>query len=325
MFQPMKNPMEFDFQIILSRLRDGWQSIAAFIGLGLIITLIFLHNARTIYRVEMLILPAPADQAVASSQSPTASALGSLLGVSAGQASSDYLRYQHLIYSPATAARMNKRDGMMRYVFSSNWDEKEKRFRPSPPDTRTILLGWLFSLSHIKVDNPPDITSLADYVQAHVIITPSVTTDIVTVRMEDPRPEFAKKVLLSAHNAANDLLRNNVAERARQQVDYLNRKLAETSVADYRATLLALLSQQEKTLMLTQTNASFAAEIVSPPTAYPTPVSPRPVLSVVVAILVSGLIGAAIVIFLGPFWWRHLLPRLRGPRGRHVRTGQHSA
>jgi hypothetical protein len=62
--------------------------------------------------------------------------------------------------------------------------------------------------------------------------------------------------------------------------------------------------------MLTQTDASYAAEIISPPMASPTPVAPRPVLTLFVAVLVGGIIGSGIVIFFGPGWWRVLYARM---------------
>jgi hypothetical protein len=64
-------------------------------------------------------------------------------------------------------------------------------------------------------------------------------------------------------------------------------------------------------LMLTQTDASYAAEILSPPVASGTPVAPRPVLGLFIAVLVGMLSGLTVVIFLGPQWWRPPVERAR--------------
>jgi capsular polysaccharide biosynthesis protein len=125
--------------------------------------------------------------------------------------------------------------------------------------------------------------------------------------MESTDVDFARRLMLAAHEQANIVLRDQQAQRARQQVQYLQQKLAQITVSDYRLSLLQILSAQETTLMLTQTDASFAAEILDPPVAPTTPVSPRPVLSLFVAMLVGTLVGAMIVIFLGPDWWRRPL------------------
>ncbi len=294
---------EFNLRTILDALLAGWRTIAAFIAVAILYTLMTLATTPATYRVQMMVLPAPSDTAQQSSSG--SGALTALLGIAGGaQSGSDYIRYQRLMGSPAVAQRLQNKYNLLQYVFSDRWDEKRKQWRPARATLRIILLGWLFDISHVPVSPPPDATALADFITAQIQILPSQTTDVVNVSMTSRNADFAKRIMLLAHEQTNALLRDQVAARARQQVAYLQGKLAQTSVADYRATLLALLSAQEKNLMLTQTDASFAAEIVSPPIASPVPVSPRPVLSMAVAVLVGGLLGAALVIFFGADW-RH--------------------
>jgi len=128
--------------------------------------------------------------------------------------------------------------------------------------------------------------------------------------MTSSNPEFAKKILLAAHKEANAVLREMVARHASQQVIYLQDKLAGITIADYRATLLQILSSQEKTLMLTQNNAPFAADIVSPPTASYVPSSPRPLLFVALAAVIGAMVGQAFVAFFGQEWILRQLCRI---------------
>jgi uncharacterized protein involved in exopolysaccharide biosynthesis len=137
--------------------------------------------------------------------------------------------------------------------------------------------------------------------------------------MDSRDVNFAKRLMLLAHEQANQVLRDQIARRAQMQSAYLEGKLSQVSVADYRATLLTMLGTQQKTLMLTQTDTSYAGEILSPPVASATPVAPRPVLSLFVAVLVGVLSGLAVVIFLGPNWWRAPLARLNALRSRRTR------
>ncbi|HEU0162383.1 MAG TPA: hypothetical protein VFQ69_08275 [Rhizomicrobium sp.] len=312
---------EFNLRYLLNALRAGWATLAVFMGVSVIFTLVTLANTPATYRVQMLVLPAPSDQT--QSGSTGSGALGALLGIGPGaQSGGSYIRYQRLMGSPAVAERLQQKYRLLQYIFSDRWDEERETWRPAPATLRGILLGWLFDLAHVPMSPPPDTTMLADYIAAQVQILPSQTTDVVNVSMTSRNVAFAKRIMLLAHEQTNAVLRDQVARRARQQVDYLQAKLAQTSVADYRATLLALLSAQEKTLMLTQTDASFAAEIVSPPTASATPVSPRPILSMAVAVLVGGLAGALLVIFLGPDWWRKAMAFARRARGQNGKSSK---
>lgn len=310
---------ELTLHTVLDRVIRGWRTLVVMGGIGIVAATATLPMQRPVFAVTMTVVPAPDEQN--SNMGATSGAMSTLLsfaGGGAAGANSNYMRYQKLLSSTVVAQRMEDRHGMLRYVFASNWDKREQKWVPSVT-WRSILLGWLMKLGHVPTWSPPDATTLASFLESQLIIVPSTQTDIVTVTMNDANVAFAKRVMLTANEQANAVLREQVARRARQQVAYLQTKLAQTTVADYRATLLQILSAQEKTLMLTQTDASFAAEILSPPMASPTPVSPRPVLSVFVAALASTLIGTMIVIFWGPDWWRNVREALRRLRSTRTR------
>lgn len=317
---------EFNLQVLMDRARAGWRTPAVAAALCVLLCLVLLSGSQPVYRTTMSVVPAPSEQNEVASNSASG-ALGSLLGLGGMAGNSTYARYQKLLSLPITAQRMQDKYGMLQKVYYAMWNKREKKW-VEPITLRTHLLGWLFRLADVPIWTPPDTTNLAAYLFAKVTVLPSPQSDILTVTVNDPDPVFARQLMLADHEMANAVMRDQVARRARQQVAYLESKLSATTVEDYRQTLLALLSQQEKTLMLTQTDASFAAEILSPPTTSPMPVAPRPLLSVFIAILAGIMIGFGIVVFLGPDWWRapygwgrNLLVRMRG--GRRVATQQH--
>jgi hypothetical protein len=298
---------EFNLGVIVDRLIRGWGTLAAIAGIFALVALAVLPTLRPVYSVHMLVLPAPTDQAASGNSGGTISALLGIVGGS--PQGSNYTRYQNLLYSDAVAQRMQNKYGMLQYVFRSQWDAKNHTWI-QPHTLRGDMTAWLLRLAHVPVWSPPEITQLASFLKGHLIVLPSTTNDILDVSMDDRDVEYATRIILAANEETNAILRDQVGHRAGQQVAYLQRKLAQTTVEDYRQALLALLSSEEKTLMLTQTDASYAAEIISPPMASPIPVSPRPVLTLFVAILVGGIIGSAIVIFFGPDWWRALYSRM---------------
>jgi uncharacterized protein involved in exopolysaccharide biosynthesis len=300
---------ELDLSLIWNRALHGWKTPALLAAIGIMYTISTFPLAQPVYRVQMTVTPAPAQQTSAATSG--GGGLSMLLGLAAGGGSTDYARYQDTLTSTAVADRLAKKYNMLKIVFAGEWDAKNNRWVPPKPTLVSTVKGWFIRLANIRPWNPPDATALAAYLKGHLLITPSTLTDITVIEMESPNPQLAVKLMLAAHTEANQVLSDQVAARAREQVRYLEGKLATTSVSDYRATLLALLSQQEKTVMLTQTNTSYAADILSPPIVWPTPVSPRPVLSLFVAALVGTLIGLLITIFFGADWWRTPASRLR--------------
>jgi hypothetical protein len=308
---------EFSIGTLVQRAIQGWRTPVIFAAALAMLSLATLVGSNPIYRVSMTVVPAPSDQG-GQSIMQSSGTLSTLLGLGTG-GDVNYMRYQKLLSSTVVAQRLENKYGMLRYVFRSYWDVKRKVWVPRKT-MRDHMVGWLLTLSNVPTWSPPDINALAAYLKNQLVILPTENSDIVTITMDAPDVAFAKRVMLTAHEQANAVLSDQVARRARQQVTYLQGKLAETSVQDYRATLLNMLGNQEKMLMLTQTEASYAAEILSPPTASATPVGPRPVLTMFVAVLVGVLAGLAVVIFFGPQWWRPLFERLRNFRGR--RTGE---
>jgi hypothetical protein len=311
---------EIDLRLILDRVVQGWRTPVFLVVVLIMFALASLPFQRPVYSVRMTVVPAPSEHSDMGGSSNALTSLLSFGGMAAGN--NNYTRYQKLLVSTVVAQRMQEKYGMLQYVFSSMWNEKEKTW-VQPRTLQSTMLGWLFKLAHVPVWSPPDVTTLADYLGTNLLITPSTQNDIVVVTMNSSDVKFAKRVMLAAHEQANAVLRDQVARRAKQQVDYLQTKLRETTVQDYRATLLTILSSQEKTLMLTQTDASFAAEILAPPVASPTPTSPRPVLSIFVAALVGALAGMALVIFFGPDWWRTAYQR-GAATITALRTGQYN-
>ena len=260
----------------------------------------------------MTVVPAPASQS-AIAAGGTGSALSSLFSFGITQTSSDYVRYQQLMSSTIVAERLQQKYGMLQYVFSGAWDPQKKAWKESIT-WRNYLLGWLFDIAHVPIWTPPDISSLAAWLQGNIQILPSTQTDIVNISMASSDPAFATRVLLLTHHEANEVLRSQVEVRSKEKAAYLRQRLSQTDVEDYRQTLLALLSVEEKTLMVTETNNEYAAEILSPPTRSTAPISPRPVLSVFVAVIVGMLAGITVVVLFGPDWlrkgWTFLFARL---------------
>jgi hypothetical protein len=293
---------DFNLRFVLDRLLRGWRTCVLFAALAALLVVISLPFQPVTYSVRMTVVPAPNEQNVVS---VSGSALTTLLGLGVGGAtqSSNYMRYQKLLVSNVVAQHLQDKYGMVQYVFSNYWDAQNRQWVP-PKTIRGFMVGWLLALAHVPQWSPPDVTTLAAYLSGHLLIVPSTESDLVTISMDGSDVNFSRRVMLAAHEQANQVLRDQVARRARQQVAYLQSKLAETTVEDYRQSLLTILSSEEKTLMLTQTDASFAAEILSPPMASPTPVSPRPVLSIFVAVLVGILLGIIVVVFFGPEWWQ---------------------
>jgi hypothetical protein len=76
------------------------------------------------------------------------------------------------------------------------------------------------------------------------------------------------------HDAAVQLVRDEISSRNTAKIDYLTQALAKTTNADQRGILIGMLAQTEQTQMLLNNNLPFAAQIIDTPTVPTQPSSP---------------------------------------------------
>jgi len=88
-------------------------------------------------------------------------------------------------------------------------------------------------------------------------------SDLLLLAYTDTDPVRASTILNRIVDDANEILKGSAAQRATIQAAYLQAKLHDASVLEYRNTLEKLYVEQEQILMLTHSNLPFAAEPVS--------------------------------------------------------------
>jgi hypothetical protein len=103
------------------------------------------------------------------------------------------------------------------------------------------------------------------------------------------------------YNAADQAIRQATLQRTSQQIAFLDSRLRTLAVAEHRAALTQLLSDQEKRLMLLQIDQPYAARIIDPPALPRLPIWPRPLLTLGVAglsaVLLWFVIGVVVAMF----------------------------
>ena len=239
------------------------------------------------YTVTVILLPtATNDQGPGSTPLSMAAMAGiSLRGVGAGRAVSPFERFMYLVNSPELAEWQIRHHDVRPLVFPQRWDAEHKTWKP--PE------GFLANLFGPAVAQAPDAYDVAREYDARLgikkIMSGSSVADnsgMVGLTYTDRSADRAYTILNTLIDDANELLRQDAAVRAAIQADYLRNKLASVSVEDYRVTLQKLLSDQEQTLMLTNSHLPFAAQSVSGEVLPPERTSKRTVL--------YSLIGAGI-------------------------------
>lgn len=277
---------DIDVLLLLQRLWHRKLLLLLFLAIGLGGATVFLANSRYQYSAELTVTPA--DQS--SSKVPGNLAnLGSLVGVDIGsQAGSAFAIFSDTLRSYPVAEVLASDRKLMHTIFSDQWDPQTRQWR-EPRST----IGNISKAVKSFIGAPmlpyrrPTAIDLRGYIREHVIVTEDKKKSLVmfTYRHEDPK--FAAALLQRLVDASDDFLRAKSLRRSTTYVRYLERRISEVQVVEYRSSLSQALISYENTRMMASSEASFAAEQFGDVWVSPRPTTPVPLLVLAIGIAIG--------------------------------------
>lgn len=289
---------EIDLSKLLGSIRRGWLLIAVCVVVSSVMGLIYLHSAT--YRYSVALQVTPTSGGGQSSGLGKLGGLANVAGISLPSNQNEILfdLYLQGLTSHAVAYTLASEPEIMRKAFKSEWSEKEQRWvqpRGFMESAKNVV--WAILGVPSREWSPPDAVRLQRYLAKHIRIEKDKESPIVTIALVAADPKFGELLLKAAHEEADTMLRERSMVRASIYIDHLSRQLAKVDVADYRQALLEVLAEQEKTRMMASSSLPFVAEPFNEPKASREPVSPNPVLTMVLALMGGTVIGLVVTLF----------------------------
>ncbi len=292
---------ELTLQEFISLLwRSKWIILVVLL-LTVALTAYQLKKATPKYTASMVI--APLEDETGRSGAGGVNALGQIIGIQiqSGAAATKYEKFKEMMGSVATAEALIQQGDWLKKVYKGAWDEERQEWiKPQGLSSRVR-----FALSEFfgqEAWAPPSAVNLAGYLRGSLLLAAAEEApDIVKVSFDHPDPELAGSLLSDVYQVTDDILRRDKAVSTSANIEYLNDKISNVSVASYRLVLLELLAQQETTQMLIQTDAPFAAKVLDPVHVSSLPTSPKITLWLAVGVIAGLLLGlsVALVIHMG--------------------------
>lgn len=284
-------------QTILQIMRKGRFLILESVVLFILLGLVFIHTQNRLYTAMAIVAPQESSQANIQSGTSALQALGSLSGVSLGKGGSALDEFLGTLDTPIVATGMQSRYGMLQKVFAGSWDPVNHRWRPPP---RRFYNKVINNIMGMPQAGPPDIFSLAGYVTQYVKNTKDRDTSFITLRYSNPDPKFATYFLRTLCMAADETMRDAAKRRAAVNIDFLQEKLKTVQSADLRQALIAMVEDQERTLMLANSGETYAFRFVQPPITSDSPTWPASKKILEAAIVLGLVFGFVVSAFL--YW-----------------------
>jgi hypothetical protein len=291
--------------VLKAILRWSWV-IVVFALAGLVYGVNETTKFSPIQTARMIVLPQTSQMGLTggsggSSANGLTSKLAAVLGGGGSAAMGGIFgRLQLIMKSQDLARRLDERHGLSREIFAGRWDSEKGKWKTpvkTEPTWRQRLDGYLQQTQNLSLGTE----SLARAVGGMVKFTPVDKTLFWEIRVQHANPETALRWLSIIYAEADQLLREQVREKTRYQIQFLRERIKTAELSGLRSALFGALIGEEKSLHMMESDLPYAAEIVEP--AYASALKTKPDLMqfIVVPVLSAGFAGAMIVILFSIF------------------------
>lgn len=276
---------------------------------------IWMRVSSPLYTATMLVAPAAgAGSGGLTGAVSQYSGLAALAGIDlpSDEIVTPFTEFTETIVSPVIAEQLQRKHKLLPKIFKGGWEWNAEAGEWSPRGgLAATVKAWLRASFDLPPMAPPTETALAAYLKKQLSISTVGATGMRRIEFQHKDPEFAVSLLLWLHREGDALIRKKAETRASRQIAYIEQKLRSVTSADHRRSLLQLLLDQEREMMMIQVDLPFAARVISAPVASDNPTFPRVALFGALAVL-SGFILGILLSF--------LIDGLRPPGGRPIES-----
>jgi hypothetical protein len=295
--------------ISLSRLvheiSKHWLVVVAGCGFGFLVALTYLTTTTPAYEVSAVVSPVGELTRENEAEGSIGGGLASLAGLNLRSSQVTRIdRFLLLLFSARVAEQLESNTHVMSVIFPKDWDDAQKRWvKPSPSFFQLGIWGIRRALGRPEW-TAPTAYDFANYLQTKIqvaLTSPERGLPIYRLTIDDPDPDFASKLLSEAIRESDNVVREIDAGASAQRILYIERQLGSVTSVEHRQALIALLADQERTLMLAAPNQTYAAELLEPVHASSRPIKPRVDIIVALGVFLGLVLGMFVVILKGSF------------------------
>jgi uncharacterized protein involved in exopolysaccharide biosynthesis len=273
-------------ELIGSAWRRKW--LVAFITvvmIGLGVAWVVMAPKR--YTSRLVIMPTEASQQLSdllrnAGSSVIANSLTSLTG---NEQITYFDRFSKQLTSVNTASALKEHAGLIESLMNLRWNDQKKFWEA---DSFLTPVKAYFGLD---TDVDTSAQAVAEFLRKNLTQEQDRDSPITTLSLDATDAEVARQTLGYLHQYSDDRIKQAIYQQTQSKLEYLQRRLQNVTVNDYRQTLIGLILDQEKILMLIQPNLPFAAEALEPPEILSEPTSPKKARILAVAALLGLVLG----------------------------------
>lgn len=279
---------------------QGRHIVLATVCLFVVIGILWFVTAPRIYQASALLSAAPGSSSNSAGGGASAlSGAARLIGLAAPSGSSgvEYTKFQSLLTSNILADQLATKTDLLQRMYPDRWDQKTRTWS-APSGFVASIRSAIRSILGRPPQQAPGVKDIVALLNNNVREDLSLQTGLLELTATGKDPEFTRLLLTDLHRGADNILRASARMRSKRRIEYLSNTLKLVEAVEQRAALIQLLSQEEQTSMMIESDPNYAADLVDPPHVLPEPISPRFVLTLILSIFSGVFVGIIIYIVL---------------------------
>ena len=223
------------------------------------------------------------------------SILGDLGGGMGLSGVSDYDKLIDLLMSQDTASTALSNDDLMRKLFPDRWDPRTRLWR-QPTGFVAGARGFVYRIFGLPGWAQPGAEPVLNFLEERLRITRGELPQVHTISLFAEDPALASQTLQVVVRGADDLLRQRARQVNASNVEFLRKQLATEGITEVRTELSRQLGQELAKSSMLASSSSYSYEILKDFRVTSRPVSPRPLLALLIAAFAGFIVGSVFLV-----------------------------
>lgn len=291
-----------DLRELLRILWAGKWVIGGITFAATVIAVIVALMLPNIYRAEALL--APNQEQAAGGLSALAAQYGglaSLAGINLGGGSSDKtdVGLEILKSRKFVSDFIQRHEILVPLMAAKGWDLETGELRIDSGIYDVSAKKWVRKVRPPRKTIPSLQEAYKEFNEEIFSVSQDKITGFVTLAVEHYSPTIAKQWVDWLVQDINATVMRQEVDEAEQAIEYLNKQIMATSLADLQNVFFRLIEEQTKTVMLANVSKEYLLKTLDPAVAPEKKAKPMRVLIVLLSAILSGFLALLVVLIMG--------------------------
>ena len=286
---------EIDLREFLSAIWAGkWVVIVTTLVFS-VTSVVFALSLPNIYRSEVTL--APASESNSLKVPGQLGGLAALAGVSLGGQGADKtaLALEILKSREFLGRFIVNNDLFIPIMAAAGWDRASDRLQIDPDLYDESIKEWVRDVEEPFKPKPSVLETIEEFEEIFSV-NQNKETGMVNLSVEHYSPFIAKQLVDKLVAAINEDMRQRDLDEAEKSIEYLNKKIEQTNLADLRTMLFSRIEEQTKVVMLANVRNEYVFKTVDPAVVSEKKEKPARALICILGFMLGGMLSVLFVL-----------------------------